>query len=265
MKENSAQMSSFRSDDFYELMWTDRKDIRFYQQICKTYGPRILELGCGTGRILTQIAPNAERVVGMDLNDYRIELCRKRVETLDGETKDKISLFVGNMMNFSVQEKFSLITMPFRGFQHLLRIEDQVETMTNISRFLEEGGHVLIDIFNPHPEWLKDDTRKQEMTGSEFDLQDGIKVIQKDRVADIDYNKQVITAEEIHYIKRPDGYQERIMDTYKVRYTFYDELAAVVKSAGLDVVETYGDYNFSRFEEQANPSEILMLCRLSPK
>lgn len=257
-------MQDYQSDDFYDLVWTDRDDIRFYQQICKAYGPRILELGCGTGRVLTKVAQHVERIVGVDLSAYRIELCKKKVGGLDIDVRSRISLFVGNMMDFFLQEKFSLITMPFRGFQHLLSPEEQVKTLANASKLLEAGGYILIDVFNPSIDLLNDETRKEEMMGSEFELQDGTKIVQKDRVADIDFDAQVITAEEILYIEDNDGLEKRIVDTYKVRYTFYDELAAAVRAAGLNIVETYGDYEFSKFGEQNQSSDILMLCCVSP-
>src|SRR5437762_8807932 len=41
-------------------------DIGFYDRVCRQHGGRILELGCGNGRILLELASRGVDVVGVD-------------------------------------------------------------------------------------------------------------------------------------------------------------------------------------------------------
>ena len=53
------------------------------------------------------------------------------------------------MRKFKPLQKFSLVTIPFRPFQHLVEIDEQLACLTNIHRHLADEGRLVLDVFNP--------------------------------------------------------------------------------------------------------------------
>ena len=164
------------------------------------------------------------------------------------------------MRDFSLSKKFNLVTTPFRVFQHLQTPEDQLKCLKNIYNHLNPGGCVVIDIFNPSIPFLADTERNKEFDILRFYRADGTLVEQKERVSSIDFNKQLINAEEIYYLyKAGEKNPTRISSSYTVRYTFKEELSHLMRLAGFKDMETYGDYNFTPYGRQSYPGDILML------
>jgi len=245
------------SDELYDGAYASREDLEFYLSCADRYGDPILELGCGTGRILLPIAELGYEITGLDLRENRIRLCE------DGIIRRGIKnsrAVVGDMKSFSFEKSFNLITTPFRGFQHLLNPRDQLKSLRCMYHHLISGGHVIIDIFNPSIPFLADKDREKEFVVSTHLTKDGKKVTQKERVAGVDFFLQRIEAEEIYYIEdNKTGETKRIVNRYSVRYTFKDELAHLMVLAGFEIVDVYGDYGFTPYGEQSYSGEVLMV------
>ena len=58
------------------------------------------------------------------------------------------------MRQFELGQTFRLVTLPFRPFQHLTTVEEQLACLGCIHRHLAEGGKLILDIFNPMLESL---------------------------------------------------------------------------------------------------------------
>jgi hypothetical protein len=53
------------------------------------------------------------------------------------------------MRDFDLGQTFKLITIPFRPFQHLIEVEDQIACLRCIRRHLADDGRFILDLFNP--------------------------------------------------------------------------------------------------------------------
>lgn len=60
----------------------------------------------------------------------------------------------GDMRDFDLGRQFALVTMPFRAFQHLLTVEDQIACLTCIRHHISAVGRFIVDLFNPSLEML---------------------------------------------------------------------------------------------------------------
>src|SRR5262245_53730731 len=58
------------------------------------------------------------------------------------------------MRDFDLARTFSLVTIPFRAFQHLLTVEDQIACLTCVRRHMSADGRFIVDLFNPSLEML---------------------------------------------------------------------------------------------------------------
>lgn len=126
------QTGGYQSDPFVARLYDqvipyrNRPDVDFFVEAAKQSGGPVLEVGCGTGRILLPTARSGIPVTGLDLSEYMLDVCRQELEKEPRKVQDRVSLIHGDMRNFSLGKKFPLITLPFRPFQHLLTVEDQI-------------------------------------------------------------------------------------------------------------------------------------------
>jgi len=136
--------------DIYDLQWGGfQEDIPFYVGEAERATPPILELACGTGRVTIPIAQAGVEVVGLDSSPEMLAVAQQKVAQLPPEVNERIRLLEGDMRDFSLDEQFGLIMIPFRSFLLLLSVEDQKQALRNIHRHLRSDGHLVFNIFVP--------------------------------------------------------------------------------------------------------------------
>ncbi|MCY3554938.1 MAG: class I SAM-dependent methyltransferase, partial [Gemmatimonadetes bacterium] len=100
-------------------------DEAFYtEEATRVEGP-VLELGCGTGRIMIPIAESGVSIVGLDRAPAMLEVARRKMDALPDETKRRMEIVEGDMRTFSLERRFPLAIMPYRAFLHMMSGEDQ--------------------------------------------------------------------------------------------------------------------------------------------
>lgn len=252
------------SSDFYDYIpvYNDRSDIDFYVEQAEKTDGSVLELGCGTGRVLIPVARTGRRITGLDPSAAMLDICRRKLKEEDAEIRERVTLIDGDMRNLNLDRKFSLITTPFRSFQHLETVEDQLRTLENIRRHLDDEGVFILDLFNPSMKYILDESRREEF-GDEpsFDLPDGRRVTRKFRNPSVDLAKQLINCEMIYHMEHPDGKKERKVHSFKMRYIFRYEAEHLLERSGFSVLEVLGAFNGSPFGTSW-PGELIITATL---
>ena len=83
----------------YDAIYADRDDAGFWRKIAASAtgsGP-ILELGCGTGRVLLPLARAGFEITGLDLSTAMLERCRAALRSEPPELHDRVRLAVADM------------------------------------------------------------------------------------------------------------------------------------------------------------------------
>jgi SAM-dependent methyltransferase len=138
---------------FYDAYFTGVEgDTAFYVARARAAGSPVLELGCGSGRILIPTARAGLDVVGLDRSPAMLDLARERVAALPPAARRRIKLVEGDMADFALRRRFALITLPYRAFQHLLTPEDQVRALLCIRGHLRRGGRLAFNLYDPSAE-----------------------------------------------------------------------------------------------------------------
>ena len=166
--------------DLYDHIvgYRDRPDVAFWVEAAVESGGPVLELGCGTGRVLIPTARTGIEIVGLDLSTHMLAVCRERLAGEPQEVQDRVQLVEADMRHFDLGQTFPLVATPFRPFQHLTTMEDQRSCLESVHRHLSEEGRLILDIFNPSLAWLARDIVGQEL-GEEppFATPDGRQVV----------------------------------------------------------------------------------------
>ena len=173
------------------------------------------------------------------------------------------------MREFDVEHAFGLVpdfrlaTLPFRPFQHLLKVEDQLACLACIRHHLAPRGKLVLDIFNPSLPHLTGTHNASELVGEEpeFTTSDGRKVRRTHRIVSRDLVNQVQTIEMIYTIVHPHGRQEEVTHKFSMRYLFRFEAEHLLARAGFKVEALYSDYDGSPYGAKYPGELIFVACK----
>jgi len=240
--------------ELYDLVpaYTNRPDVEFYIHYCRLAKQRVLELGCGTGRILLPAAETGVDITGLDLSEYMLARCRWKLSMKPGSVKDRVQLFQGNIIDFNLEDRFDLAILPFRVFQHLIAIEDQMACLKNIHRHLSTGGRLVFDVFQVNFSFITDPRRKEECKlDEEVELTDGRIMWRTHCVPASHQAEQYNDIEIYYYVKETSGEIKRFEHTFPMRYFFRYEVEHLLARCGFRVVDLFGDFDRSALNDDS--------------
>lgn len=241
--------------EFYDLTYGHKRseDIGFFIDYSKKANGRTLELGCGTGRVLVPTAVSGCEITGLDLSPYMLKICQEKLAKQPGEVQPRVRLLQGGMTSFNTGETYSLVTTPFRPFQHLISAEEQKACLECAYRHLAPAGLIILDIFHPFPSRLVPDPKYAAETEDlpETELPDGRKFRRTSRTAAFHRDQQYNDIELIYYVIHPDGQTERLVQSFPMRYFYRYEVEHLLALGGFKVVELFGDFDRSEFSNDS--------------
>jgi SAM-dependent methyltransferase len=120
-------------------------DLPFWRELAHKKGGPILELGCGTGRVLIDLARKGYKLFGLDNDFHMLAFLRQQVLP---DFSPKPQIFLSDMTNFRLAAQFSLITMPCNTIS-TLSSQQRRRTLERIYRHLLPGGMFAAALPNP--------------------------------------------------------------------------------------------------------------------
>lgn len=239
---------------FYDVVYKDFRNLdtglKFYlEEISSANGP-VLEVGAGTGRILIPALKDGADIYGIDQSELMLEKLRSK---LDPSESKRLSL--QDARNFSLEKKFKLIISPFRVFQHLLTVEDQLLALGRIYDHLEVGGCFIFDLFRPDLSRLVSEV--SDVLEFDGEYEPGKKLKRYFSVKP-DYLNQLQNVE-FKFVWDEDGEQKSSVYEFPMRYYFRFEVEHLITRAGFKLEHIYGDFNRNELGSKSN--EFVIVCR----
>ena len=239
--------------EFYDttLVYLERKDVDFYVAEARAADGPVLELGCGTGRILLPTARAGVRITGLDSSVNMLTRCRAKLATQPEVIRSLTDVVRGDLASFDLGREYALITMPFRPFQHLLTVERQLGCLRSVRKHLAPRGRLIFDVFHVNPESVYSKAWMEEKDEGETRLPDGRIVRRTVRIAAFHRAQQVNDVEFRWYVTHPGGREEQIRWTTGLRYYYRFEVEHLLARAGLRIAALYGDLDRSAFGDES--------------
>ncbi len=251
--------------EFYDFVppYANRADRQFYVDYARNAGGPVLELGCGTGRLLIPIARSGVSITGLDLSHAMLQRCREQLAQEPPAVQASASIHHGDMTQFSLGKKFAIATVPFRAFQHLIAVEQQLACLRCIREHLVENGVVILDLFQVQGARIHDRTfMKSEIEFEGAQLPDGRSLSRSSRVAGFHRAQQINDCELIYDVTHPDGRTERLIHDFPLRYFFRYEVEHLLARSGFQVAKLFGDYDRSALTDES--PEMIFVARKIP-
>ncbi len=243
--------------EFYDILQSDTSDVPFFVEMARRYGPLVLELGCGTGRLLLPIAQSGTAIVGLDSSDEMLAICRAKMNFYDEQTKARITLVHGDWVDFQLNQIFSLAFFACNTFNHLISQEHQVKALGKVYDHLSAEGILIIDNSVPNIQQFMESNGKQAVY--EFlNPANGNKIIDK-FTPHYDFIQQLEHAD----IVLEEYSEGKLVRTAKTRTTstflFPRELQLLLKYCGFEVLTVWKNQKQESVDSDAR--EMIILAR----
>jgi ubiquinone/menaquinone biosynthesis C-methylase UbiE len=218
----------------YDLIYGKYKDdIDFYKKEAHKAKGKVLEIACGTGRIYLELLKNGIDAYGIDISQNMLKILEKKAKDLGLKPKIKKA----DMRNFKLNQKFSLISIPFTSFLHNLTIEDQIKTLKNVRKHLESNGKLILDFFFPNPEVI---LKRYGKEIKEIIKTKDRKYIRVTKSYFIDEPNQIV--ETINILKEKDRTIWR--QKFRVAFIYKREFELLLYLAGFKKWKVYGGFDY---------------------
>src|SRR5438093_4387423 len=134
---------------YYDLSPDTPADVPFYRERIPSAAARVLELGCGTGRVLVPLAAQCGYIHGLDLSEAMVGICRRKLEAA-GVASTKARAETQDITNFVLNQRFDLIIAPYRVLQNLETDAAVTGLFSCIRQHLAPGGSCILNVFRPN-------------------------------------------------------------------------------------------------------------------
>jgi SAM-dependent methyltransferase len=221
-------------------------DLAFWESVVHSAAPaRMLELGCGTGRLTLPLARLgvASELVALDTSEPFLERLRSR---LAGEAPPTaVEVVLGDMRTPPVDGPFDLIAIPFNTLAYLTAREDRVACLRAARSLLGDGGRLAFDLVAPRYDFLAEALSPCPPVRVDADHpapDHGVRRFQRSYTDRYDSASQTLRSTNRYEIFYEDGRVEHRIADLDWHIYFPDELSLLLDGAGFAVEERFGTY-----------------------
>ncbi|MDQ3928404.1 MAG: class I SAM-dependent methyltransferase, partial [Chloroflexota bacterium] len=232
----------------------------------------VLEIACGTGRVSIPIARLGFAVTGLDIVPGMLALARSKSAGLPTRWVE------GDARTFDLGEQFHLVFLTGNAFQAFLTRPDQEAVLERVRAHLHDDGLFAFETRNPRWRTLAhaDSERDEDIHGNPNEglfafLETNTDEQHFQTYVDVDGHEVSVSHTQVYdhvsqvlhwttYRRWREGDEEQTKVTrIAVRFTFPQELEALLYYNGFTIVRQYGDWNLEPLS--AASGSIIVVCR----
>ncbi len=245
-----------RPDSFAQLYHAHHsrhdEDLPFWIDLANELGGPVLELGCGTGRVLIPLAQAGHLAVGLDLDPAMLRFLK---DSISGRLAGRIHIFRGDLTRFHLAQRFPLIIMPCNTYS-TLSPEQRRQSLGLVRRHLAPGGVFAVSLPNPAV-LLRLPKRGEPEVEEVLPHPDDGEPVQVSSEWERDERHFVLRWHYDHLL--PDGRIERTTGVARHHLAARDDYLQEMSAAGLQPAGVFG--SFHRRPYTSRSPELIILAR----
>ncbi len=243
MQTDKDWYKSWFDSKYYPILYQDRNEheaqqfvdaLMQYLQIPQD--AIVADMACGEGRFAKQLSKYTAKVMGFDLSNERIQKAKERYED------EHTSFYVHDMRQPMHVNYFDYVFNFFTSFGYFDTYRDHFSAAKSMSNALKEQGILVIDYFN-------NNYIKKHLVPSEQKQVGDIVFDIKRTVADGKIIKSIRFKDEEGILNH---FEERVSDVSK------ENFENLFNKAGLQLIQTFGDYQLNAFDNNVSPRLIMV-------
>lgn len=228
---------------YYDLSPDMPNDIMFYRERLLAGRPKVLELGCGTGRVSVPLAQRASSFLGIDSSAAMAAICEERLREADLE-QSAAAVQVDDITQLSGSNEYDFIVAPYRVMQNLETDEQVAGLLRAIHANLRVGGRAILNVFNPRyspVEIVQAWSSEKETLSWTVETPDG-RIECYERRKGVTVDPLVIYPDLIYRRFVQDELVDEALLSIAMRCYYPDEFLALISDAGFVICNTWGGY-----------------------
>lgn len=239
--------------DAYELFHPEGNiaDAEFYAELISERPARVLELMCGSGRVLVPLLRQGIIVDGTDSSSEMLARCKSNA--LAGGLKPE--LYKQYVHELNLPNRYSTIVLAYSSFALLTDRSEALESLRRIHAHLDDDGQFLLDMTIP---WVQAGFISGAWQLSRQGVLPDGRQIQVSRAATVEYLNQIETVQVRYDVYEHGRLVETLLTPMKMRFYGMHELILLLEKAGFSNIQTFG--NFQQREAQEGDSIITFRC-----
>ncbi|MFC4306468.1 class I SAM-dependent methyltransferase [Cohnella boryungensis] len=216
-------------------------DVEFYLKRLSSLKGKVLEVGCGSGRVLIPLYQAGINIDGLDNSEAMLESCRRRCDALELN----IDLYLDEMNSFSIPCKYEAIIIPGGSFQLVEGRNQAISALKHLYSYLIPGGTLMIDLFVPTDLNANDCTTKTWKTPSNE------VIVLEDKRIELNLLEQK-TVSLLKYEKWKDGVSIQT-ELQRLSISWYRdyEFELILEELGYEVIRKSADYKLNKVPDRA--------------
>lgn len=233
---------------FYDAENADMTDdLALYRELADDTGDPILDVGCGTGRVMLHLAQAGHRVVGLDYAQAMLARGERKLDLL-GDLRTRVRFVHGDALTVQLTDVFELILVPYNGFMHFSEQTEQLAALRRFRQWIAPDGLLALDLPNAGEAFAAQDDSALILERMFTEPESGHLVMQHS-VSSLDRARQHLHITWIYDEIGDGGAVHRTLAPLKLRYVFPGEMDLLLAAAGWERVDVFGDYERGPFEE----------------
>ena len=230
----------FDDGDAYDLVLKDIPyGLDFYVTLARESNGPVLDIACGTGRILLPCLQAGIDIEGLDLFEPMIKTLRTKAAALGLSPR----LHQADMSDFSLPRRFGLVMIPFNAFIHNMTQEAQIRCLQLCREHLLPGGMLVFDTFFPSMEIIGAPQNTRVLEGEFPHPETGLPMRMYDtrsfdRVAQLQHSLN-----ELELLAADGTVAAVYRSQVSSRYVYKHEMELLLRIAGFARWEIYGDFD----------------------
>jgi len=235
-------LSPSRYAEFYSLeMDKHTSDICFYLNNSAEYS-KVLELGCGTGRISRELSKTCRNVTGLDLSHEMLQLATSH----DTNGTDYICM---DMCQMAFTTQFDHIIIPYNTL-NLLRTESAIlQCLQQANSLLTSTGSLLFQVYLPERSLLKQTEKLFQF--QMLSLPDNTGKLIKESIRSFTSDTDIFSLEERYRVRPsdPDSKKEDLHHIFQLAGFSFEKWISLIKFSHFKVTALFGDYSNRPFDK----------------
>jgi SAM-dependent methyltransferase len=238
---NIVELYDLEHDAFHD-------DVSFFANLIQD-GP-VLEIGCGTGRIVSQLVRQGLEVHGIDTSEPMLAAARRRVAGLP-----RAHLHHMNAEKISLPQMFQAAIWPLNVLWHLSDQDAQLRALKQVRAHMLVGSLLVVDLSNPLMIANGEGSAGVQLR---FHSSDDVSEVQGFSSA-VDVPSEQLLILTLWYDRiGAGGTVSRSTSVVTLRYMYRFELELMLVSSGFRLGEVYGSYDLDPYT--ANSPNMLVVA-----
>ena len=220
------------------------EDLDMYSNFAELCGGKVLELACGSGRVLLPLAREGFELVGVDTSAGMLEIARRRLESED--LIQRCSLVQQDIRALKLEQRFRMAFIALGSFGHITTRSEQLQTLAAVRAHLGGRASFVVDLGNADARYMETMSGQVLHQGTWQDEQGEFFTHWVSPAAS---NRQHLLEMTHFYERYPQGGPVHRTTVTTMLYLFERyEFEFLLEQTGFAVKGVYGDYELTPYQ-----------------